>query len=145
MSKVLKVTLLLALAIGFFGAYRYGAAQEGQSAERSTGPTMTAAPTFQVDIPDIASVKHVLQGTYINSGRSNAAVPAATFIAVDPQLTVVCPGKPGSSTCSVSADMWVQNGESTTSGNWDRVCLYVDGSPGPFCNYLAGESLADRF
>ena len=39
--------------------------------------------------------------------------------------------------------MWVQNGGNPVSGNWNRVCLYVDGNPGPFCNYLADETLSD--
>lgn len=140
MNRLLKLGLLMALVIGLFGAYRYVSAQEGQSTAR--GSAATKAPVLQVDVPNIASTKHVLQGTYVNSGNyGDVAFPANTFSAIDPALTVTCPGT--TSTCSIQADMWVQNGRESISGNEDRVCLYVDGSPGPFCNYFAGETPSD--
>ena len=143
MSKLLKVTLLLALAVGLFGVYRHVSAQGGQSAKARGYDT---APTFHVDISDVLATKHVLEGTYINSGEyegSAGSVSADTFTPIDTQLTVACPGKSG--TCSIQADMLVQNGFNTTASNLNRVCLYVDGAPGPHCNSYADESTTDEY
>ena len=140
MSKLLKVTLLLALAVGLFGVYRHVSAQGGQSAKARGYDT---APTFHVDISDVLATKHVLEGTYINSGDYNASVSASTFTPIDTQLTVACPGTSG--TCSIQADMLVQNGINTAATNNNRVCLYVDGVAGPNCDSYADESTTDEY
>src|SRR5215469_18783758 len=125
-----------ALALALFGTSGQAAAQESPN-----GSAASRAPSFHVNIPTTPSTKEVLQGTYINSGVAGISVPADTYTPIDNLLTVVCPGTTG--TCSIQADMWVQNGGTGTSGNWNLVCLYVDGNPAPFCNYLADETLAD--
>lgn len=126
----------VALALALSGAFSQAAAQESPN-----GGAASRAPSFHVNIPAAPSTKEVLQGTYINSGVAGISVPANTFTPIDNLLTVVCPGTTG--TCSIQADMWVQNGFAFSSGNSNRVCLYVDGNPAPFCNYLADETLAD--
>ena len=140
--SALKAPLFLVLAIGFFSAYRYGKAQE-QSSELGNGQAFESAPTFPVEIPAITSTKHVLEGTYINSASLPAigSIPPETFIPIDTRLTVACPGTTG--TCSIQADMLVQNGGTTATGNVNRICLYVDGKPGPNCDEFAGETSAD--
>jgi len=138
MNRLVKIGLVIGLAVVMFGTYRYVSAQEGQSGKARGYDT---APTFHVDIPEVIATKHVLQSTYLNSGDlGGASFPANTFTPVDTQLTVVCPGTSG--TCSIQADMLVQNGAGG-SGNLNRVCLYVDGVAGPYCNYFADESSSD--
>ena len=72
--------------------------------------------------PDVAT-NHVLKGTYINNGNYNAHIPAATYTPIDTQLTVVCPG---TGTCTIEADMWVDFG-GATSFDAAAICLVVDG------------------
>jgi hypothetical protein len=117
MSKLLKVALLLAFAVGLFGAYRYGAAQ------------------------DALATKHVLQGTYNNNGGYSGSFPVNVFAPVDTQLTVACPGQSG--TCTIQADMWVENGGETFSVNYNVICLYVDGIPAGSCGAGTGETPSD--
>lgn len=139
MSKLLKSTLVLALAVVSFGAYRFGAAQETASIK---GGFSVQPPTFDVNIPDVTSLKHVLQGTYYNNGNYLAAVPASTYTPIDTQLTVACPGTTG--TCTIQADMWIENGNVSTSGNLNQVCVYVDGNPAPnACAWSTGQTPSD--
>jgi len=146
MSKLLKVTLLLAFAVGLFGAYRYGAAREA-------GPSQVRAsihfPTFDVQVSPEATLatKHVLEGTYNNSGLFEGTggefVAANTFTAIDTSLTVVCPGTSG--TCTIQADMWIVNGAVSSSDNQNSICLYVDGNPANnFCGAYADETPSDN-
>jgi hypothetical protein len=137
MSKLLKVSLLLVLAVGLFGAYRYGAAQEKES-----------PPTSDAQIsPDVTiATKHVLQSTYNNNGVYSGGViscdPSPCWTPIDNQLTVVCPGKTG--TCTIQADMWITNGGVTTVRDLNKICLSVDGNFAPNCDlYLTGESPSD--
>jgi hypothetical protein len=140
MNRLMKIVLLMGLAVVIFGAYRYVSAQDSRAA--LGGGSAPSAPTFHVDIPETLSTKHALQGTYINSGSLNGvSVSAGLFTPIDPQLTVLCPGTGG--TCTISADMWIQNGATSDTSNLNRVCLYVDGAPAPFCDYYAGETLSD--
>ncbi|MGB8540496.1 MAG: hypothetical protein WCD49_02550 [Candidatus Acidiferrales bacterium] len=140
MSKLIKLTLLLALAVGSFGAYRYSAAQESGS---HAGLVTIPLPTFDVEIsqePEALATKHVLEGTYISQGFYGAVVPAEATAPIDPQLTVACPGTSG--TCTIAADMWVQS-NAGTSDNAISVCLYVDGKPPATGCPLTGETPAD--
>jgi hypothetical protein len=57
------------------------------------------------------------------------------------ELTVSCPGT--SETCTIQADMWVENGDATTAGNSNAICLYVDGKPAVTCGD-SGETFSDR-
>jgi hypothetical protein len=137
MNKLMKVTLLLAFAVVSFGAYRYGAAQE-RAPHRGLVPI--ALPTFDAQIsqsPDALATKHILEGTYINSGFYGGIVSAETTVPIDTKLTVACPGTSG--TCTIEADMWVQS-EGVASDSY-AICLYVDGNPLE-CP-LAGETPAD--
>jgi hypothetical protein len=141
MSKILKATLLLALAVGSFGAYRHIAAQEA-GANKGRAPIQW--PTFDVLIsqePNALASKRVLQGTYNNLGHYDNSVAGDTFTPIDTQLTVSCPGTSG--TCTIQADMWVENGDATTAGNSNAICLYVDGKPAVTCDD-SGETLSDR-
>jgi hypothetical protein len=143
MSKLLKVTLLLVVAIGFFGAYRYGAAQETGS---NKGRRLTP-PTFDVQVsqdPNVLALNHVLDRTYINNGSYGpVTVAASSWTPIDNQLTVQCPGTSGSGTCTIQADMWISNGGRTTTDNSNFICLYVDGSPVNTCGFLTGETRSD--
>jgi len=107
MNKLMKVMLLLAFAVGSFGAYRHIAAQE--RAPRK-GLVPIALPKFDEQIsqsPDALATKHILEGTYINSGFYGAVVAAGATVPTDTKLTVACPGTSG--TCTIEADMWVQS------------------------------------
>jgi len=142
MSKVLRVTILLAFAIGLFGAYRHIAAQEAGS---STGRVRFTPPKFDVQIsqdPKALATKHALQGSYNNNGDYSTSVAASTYTPIDSQLTVACPGTSG--TCTIQADMWIGNGNANFSGNVNAICLYVDGSPASAdCNFVTGVTPSD--
>jgi hypothetical protein len=77
------------------------------------------------------ATKHVLQGTYISNGNYNGDVAAETFTAISPQLIVDCPG---TGTCTIEADMWVQNSNGSEQTP-NSVCFYVDGNPSGGCPY----------
>ena len=142
MNKLFKIALVVLSAVALFVAYRYVSAQEEQS--RRDGSGAAPAPTVRVEIPNVLATKHILQGAYINSGAlPGTAIPANTYTPVDSQLTVSCPGTAG--TCTIEADMLVQNGQNTAPDNNNRVCLYVDGTPGPNCLFLAGQTPTDNF
>ncbi len=132
--------MLLAFAVGLFGVYRYGAAQESGSRR---GLVPIPLPTLDVQIPqdpEALATKHVLEGTYINQGFYGAVVAAEATSPIDPQLTMACPGTSG--TCTIEADMWVQSNASS-SDNAISVCLYVHGkAPATGC-VLTGETPAD--
>jgi hypothetical protein len=121
MNKLLKVTSLLALAVGSCGVY--SAAQAVEQA---------------------LATKHVLEGTYNNDGEYNGSVghvSAETYTPIDTQLTVACPGSSG--TCTIQADMWIENGGESSSDNYNVICLYVDGTPSSFCGAKTGETPSD--
>ena len=117
MNKLLKVMLLMALAVASLNIF--SGAQE---------------------VPQNAT-NHVLKGTYINNGNYNANVPAATYTPIDTKLTITCPG---SGTCTIEADMWVDNyNSSKPSGNSTTICLYVDGVQTSGCAYETSETPPD--
>jgi len=117
MNKLLKVTSLMALAVVSLSIY--SGAQE---------------------VPQNAT-NHVLKGTYINNGNYNGNVPAATYTPIDTKLTVSCPG---SGTCTIEADMWVDNyNSSQIPGNSNTICLYVDGVQTSGCAYETSETPPD--
>jgi hypothetical protein len=142
MRKISKITLFLVLAVGFFGAYRLGLAQEISS---SKGRPLTPPPTFDVQIspePNALATNHVLMRTYNNTGGVPTGAPSNTYTPIDHQLTVQCPGTTGSGTCTIQADMWVENGDSDSTENANSACLYVDGKATNFCPY-SGETPSD--
>jgi hypothetical protein len=112
MSKLLKVTLLLALAVGSFGAYRYVAARGTQSTKRQV---QVPPPSFNVKISDVLSTRHVLEGTYNNTSSYESSVSAGTWTSLDTPLTVACPGTTG--TCTIQLDGWVESGDGTSTNN----------------------------
>jgi hypothetical protein len=143
MNKVMKVVLLLAVvAVGLFGAYRYGMAQE---AESTLGRIASSPPTFNVELspePLALATNHTLQRNYYNNGNYGAAVPADVFTPIDTQLTVQCPGTSG--TCTFQADMWIESGYGTHAENIHAICLYVDGNPASTdCSYASGQTPSD--
>jgi len=117
MNKLLKLALLLALAVGSIAVYSY--AQEA---------------------PQTAT-NHILKGTYINNGNFNGSIPAAKYTAIDPQLTVSCPGASG--TCTIEADMWVDFGLGPNSFNITTICLVVDGVQTSGCPFETAETPYD--
>jgi hypothetical protein len=134
MKKLLRAGLVATLAIVLFGAYRHASAEEGRSAR---GSEATEAPVSSVDNPVTLATKHVLQATYVNSGNyGDVLVTGGPFVPVDTQLTVLCPGTSG--TCSIQADMLVENGGASSPLNTNSVCLIVDGSPGNSCSFAEG-------
>jgi len=127
MSKLLKLTLLLlAFAVGLFGAYRYSAAQEGLIS------------------PNALATKHMVEGWYINSGEyttNGGFVSPAELVPIDTPLTVSCPGTTG--TCTIQADMWVMTGGQSFPDNTYFLCLYVDSSPALNCANNVGATQSD--
>jgi hypothetical protein len=87
------------------------------------------------------ATKHVLQGTYISNGNYNGDVSGATYTAISPQLIVDCPG---TGTCTIEADMWVQNSHGTDQTP-NSVCFYVDGVQSGGCPYAGGATTAGYF
>jgi hypothetical protein len=140
MNKLFKIASVIVCVVTFFGASRYVSAQSHRD---GSGNAPAPAVHEQTPSPSLAT-RHVLEGTYINSGSLfETAIPANTFTPIDTQLTVACPGTTGS--CTIEADMLVQNGFSTAASNNNRVCLYVDGNPGPNCDYYVDETTTDEF
>jgi hypothetical protein len=121
MNKLSKVTLLLAFAVGSFGVY--SGAQEA---------------------PETLATNHVLKGTYINNGDFGGVVSSETWTPIDTQLTVPCPGSSG--TCTIQADMLIQNGGegAFSSPDYFEICFRVDGNPSSgFCSGEAGVTPTD--
>src|SRR5579871_2695609 len=83
------------------------------------------ATTTRTSTPENLATKHTLRGTYFNSGAwqgvpfpgGNAAKP------VDNLITVECPG---TSTCTIEADVWVEEGDAPLASQ-GGLCVYIDG------------------
>src|SRR5271169_6284893 len=87
------------------------------------------------------AANHVLKGTYIDSVESYLTIPVETLTAVGDPVTVSCPG---TGTCTIEADMRVQNFGGTTTGNNFDLCLYVDGKAvDTYCFGYAGVTPSD--
>jgi hypothetical protein len=124
MTRRLNVGWFAVFAFALFGLR----AMEGQDA---------------ASVPAIAT-NHTLKGTYINSGldtNTGGVVSPAEYFPIDSQLTVACPGTSG--TCSIEADMWVQNGNETFTSNTYGMCFFVDGTPAPNCASTVGSTPSD--
>lgn len=127
MNRIFKVGFLAVLAIALFGRY----AVEGQENDAVTD-TSTAT-------------NHVVKGIYINSGldtNNGGFVSPAEYFPIDNQLTVTCPSST-SGTCSIQADMVVQNGNETFTSNTYSMCLVVDGKFAPNCGSTVGSTPSD--
>jgi hypothetical protein len=73
-----------------------------------------------------AGGSHTLQSTYFSNGnRFSGMVAPATFVGVDSVQNITCPG---TGTCSIEADMWVETGniDLGTPNNF-AICAAVDG------------------
>ena len=111
MNQLLKVMVLL-VAAGSFAVF--SVAQE----------------------PQTPATKHVLKGTYVNTGNYNASIAPATYIPIDTALTITCPG---TGTCTIEADMWIDFHGNGGSGNAAAICLVVDGVQTAGCPFEALE------
>jgi len=140
MKTAFRVALLVVLAVELFGAYRYGEAQEPQSAN---GRTAVHFPTFDVQIPPDVKIalKHVLQATYNNSGDFQNLVGPETYTPIDTPVAFVCPGTTG--TCTIQVDFWLENGAASNSDNFNVVCIYLDGAAIPQCEFTSGLTPSD--
>jgi hypothetical protein len=109
MHRFFKASTLIALIGASLGIYSFLSAQ--------------APPS---------SVKESLQGTYIDEGyyQGGFTTEATVDTPIGTPLAVTCPG---STTCTIQADMFVQSGGTHFSGNTYAICLWVDGVRGPNC------------
>lgn len=127
MNKIFKVGFLAVLAIALFGRYSVEGQEKDAVIDAST------------------ATNHVVKGIYINSGldtNNGGFVSPAEYFPVDNQLTVTCPSST-SGTCSIQADMVVQNGNETFTSNTYSMCLVVDGKFAPNCASTVGSTPSD--
>ncbi len=120
MNRTLKAGFLAVLAIALLGPYT----MEGEEQATATS--------------------HVVKEIYINSGidtNNGGFVSPAEYFPIDNQLTVTCPGSSG--TCSIQADIVVQNGNETFTSKTYSMCLYVDGNFAPNCAAAVGSTPSD--
>jgi hypothetical protein len=102
--------------------------------------SVLAVASFSI-YSEAQATKHVLQGTYISNGNYNADVNPETYTPITPQLIVDCPG---TGTCTIEADMWVQNSNGTEQSP-NSVCFYVDGIQSGGCPYAGGATTSGYF
>src|ERR1700675_1898827 len=123
MKKAIYGTVCLTvLALALLGTYYHVFAQEES---RRGNPPASAPVSGSEIIANVLATNETLSRTYLVHGtKSGTSFPASTFTAVDPALTVQCPG---TTKCTITADIEVQTGNSSTSPNNYAVCLYVDG------------------
>lgn len=142
MNRIFKLALLAACVLGSFGAYRFVAAQESHA---SLARSRANFPNFggqSMAEPESLGTNHVLDKTYIANGFGGITVAASANVQIGPTITVVCPGTSG--TCTIQADMWVQNGDGPDMApNENAICLEVDGATSYGCNYTSGETPTD--
>jgi hypothetical protein len=127
MNRLVKMLLLAVVVLALFGAsYRYVTAQD-EHTQRGSAPLSTLSVPVPT-LPPALAPNHVLQRTYFTAGDLNSMpFPAGTQTAVDAPQTITCPGTSG--TCTISADIWVETGNTTTNGSPNNfaVCAEVDG------------------
>ncbi len=76
------------------------------------------------------ATSHVLKGTYFNSGNwGGTFFPGNADYSVDNQLTVACPG---TTTCTIEADMWVEEGWASAAST-GGLCFDVDNGAEFYC------------
>jgi hypothetical protein len=67
-----------------------------------------------------------LERTYIDQGyyKSGLAIPPGSErTVVGPEVTITCPG---TTTCTVQADQFIQEGDGSTTGNESLIGFYID-------------------
>jgi hypothetical protein len=103
----------------------YASLEGGQQAAQTAGtPMVTKAVAPRAETAGNAANGSHLRGTYFNSGNWDSGFFPGGNVAnpVDNQLTVTCPGK---STCTIEADMFVEEGNAP-SASGGGLCLDVD-------------------
>jgi hypothetical protein len=142
MNRIFKIALLAACVVGSFGAYRFVAAQESQAGPERSRVNFPNFSGQSMAEPHSVGTNHVLDRTYIANGNYGMFVAASTNVQIGPQITVECPGTSG--TCTIQADMWIQNGNgSDKKANENAICLEVDGVTSSGCPYTSGETPID--
>jgi len=89
-----------------------------------------------------ATTRFTLQGSYIDAGyygSSGLFSPRNTNTAIGKPIVVNCPG---SGTCVIEADLFIQSGKSDVTGNQYNLCLFVDGASAPNCQ-IVGSTPSD--
>jgi len=117
MKKMWVVLCVLAMVSLFAWA------QNAQESQGKNPPSSVAISTSEAT-PAFAT-NEVLNRNYIFHG-SGPSIPAGTWTAVDSPHTIQCPGTTGS--CTITADISVQEGIGSTASNGGAVALEVDGS-----------------
>ncbi len=102
-------------------------------AQTGTGPGRRIEPQFS------SFKSEALKATYISSGDLETTLGSGDQ-PVDAVHKVTCPG---SGTCTIQADGWVEAGGESSTFNEAALCLYVDGSLVNGTCYFSGEVPAD--
>lgn len=102
-------------------------------AQTGTGPARRMEPQF-------ASFKsEALKATYISNGDLEFTFGSGDQ-PVDAAHKITCPG---SGTCTIQMDGWVEAGQNTSTFNETGLCLYVDGTLVNGGCYFSGEVPVD--
>lgn len=144
-SAVATGLLLTVLSVGAAAQTSIVVPDESQ---RSLGaPTVTKALLPPPENGDnTLSTAHLLKGTYFNSGNWGGGFFAGGNVAypVDNQLTVSCPG---TTTCTIEADQFVEEGNAPTASS-GGLCLDVDNGGWFYCwdsGYSQGPNIYGAF
>lgn len=125
MNRTMKIGLLITLVVvGSVGAYRLALTQDQKT---QPGAVSAPPPVFPQGQATLAT-NEVLARTYFSAGNQGSIFfPAGVYTAVNSPLTINCPG---STSCTIQADMWVETGNTNTNGtpNNFAICTEVDGT-----------------
>jgi hypothetical protein len=131
MAATKAVVIALALTALSIQAPAQTLAAPGESQKIQDGPA--ALPKLSLAPPaaqENATAAHALKGTYFNSGNwGGTFFPGNSDYSVDNQLTVDCPG---TTTCTIEADMWVEEGWAP-SASTGGLCLDLDNGGQFYC------------
>lgn len=132
-KAICEIAASAVFAFVLVGTYCQTFAQESEG----KNPSSSVAISTSEETPAFAT-NEVLYRTYIFHG-SGPSIPAGTWTAVDSPHTIQCPGTTGS--CTITADISVQEGGGSVASNTGAVALEVDGSlvcnsdPSNGCHY----------
>lgn len=113
-----------AIAVVLLGTYQHAFTQESQESKGKNPSSSAAIPSQEIS-PALA-INEGISRTYVVHGSGPSSIPASSWTAVDPGLTIVCPGTTGK--CTITADISVQSGGGSTASNSGAVALSVDGT-----------------
>jgi hypothetical protein len=118
-AGALATGLLLTLSV--VAAAQTTVVVPGQPERSLGGPTIAQTP---MSTSENEATKHTLRGTFDNSGTwSGDTFPGGNMAQpVDNQITVDCPS---SSTCTIEADVWIEEGDATVASQ-GGLCVYID-------------------